>query len=179
MEDIRDDIQEQEHEKSLPSGIEEFNALKNASATDMVKALQNQKTLELAKNDEDTKNQIEQNARHGLQNALKEVSNESDAKVNKAHFELHKSASKMYGFKEERPMWQQRMMVVGSSIWFIVYFIVASLTVCPLTVFFDVFKNIFKKGWLAMVVAILVYALIVVGIPLLTSFLSGTNGVNP
>jgi hypothetical protein len=85
----------------------------------------------------------------------------------------------MYGFKEERPLWQQKMMVVGAAVWFVIYFIVASFTVCPLEVFFDVFKNIFKKGWLSMLMAIIVYLVIVVGIPLLTTYLSGISGLNP
>jgi uncharacterized BrkB/YihY/UPF0761 family membrane protein len=99
---------------------------------------------------------------------MKVVANETATKVNESHFDLHKAASKMYGFKEARPLWQQKMMVFGSAIWFIIYFIIATFTVCPISVFCDVFKNIFKKAWLAIIVSILVYLAIIVGIPLLT-----------
>lgn len=174
MEDIKDDIQEQSS-----NGVKEFNALKETSITDVVRAMQNKKTMEIAEKDEKVKAEMEEKSKQAIDNAMKVVANEGAAKVNESHFKLHKSASQMYGFKEERPLWQQKMMVVGAAVWFVIYFIVASFTVCPLEVFFDVFKNIFKKGWLSMLMAIIVYLVIVVGIPLLTTYLSGISGLNP
>lgn len=174
MEDIRDDIVAEE--TKLPEGVNEFNALKETSVTDVVKAVQNKTAMELAEKDENIKAQMQENAKHVIDDSMKVVANESAAKVNKSHFDLHKTANKMYGFKEERPLWQQKMMVVGSAFWFIIYFIVASVTVCPLQVFFDVLINIFKKGWLTMIVAVIMYLAVTVGIPMLTNYLIGING---
>ena len=67
------------------------------------------------------------------------------------------------------------MMKAGSNIWFVIYWIIATVTVCPLSVFFDVFKAIFKKGWLAMVVAVVVYLAIVIGVPWLGTIISKFN----
>ena len=172
-EDIRNDIQSSE---MVQQGVDQFNALKSTEVTDVVRAVQNKKTMELAEKDQSVMAQMEENAKHAIGDSMKVVSNESAVRLNKSHFDRHKSASKMYGFTEERPIWQQKMMVVGSSIWFVIYFIIASVTVCPLSVFFDVFKNIFKKGWLTMIVAGILYLTIVVGIPLLTHYLSVING---
>lgn len=167
MEDIRDDIQE--NSKSLTTtGIDEFNALKGTQVIDVVRAVQNKKTMELAETDETVRAQMEENAKHSIDDSMKVVANESATKVNESHFDLHKTANKMYGFKEARPLWQQKMMVVGSAIWFIIYFIIATFTVCPISVFCDVFKNIFKNACIAIIVSILVYLAIIVGIPLLT-----------
>ena len=85
----------------------------------------------------------------------------------------NKSAVKMYGYDKEdpRPNWQTAMMKFGSNLWFVIYWIIATFTVCPLSVFFDVFRAIFKKGWLAMIVAIFTYLVITVGIPLLSIYL--------
>lgn len=165
MEDIKDDIQQ-----TLPNkqGIDEFNALKGTQVIDVVRAVQNKKTMELAEKDETVRAQMEENAKRSIDDSMKVVTNESATKVNESHFDLHKTASKMYGFKEARPLWQQKMMVIGSAIWFIVYFIIASVTVCPISVFCDVFNNIFKKAWIAVVVSILTYLAIFAGIPLLT-----------
>lgn len=167
MEDIRDDIQEAQ--TSIQStGINEFNALKETQVIDVVRAVQNKKTMELAETDETVIAQMEENAKHSIDDSMKVVANESATKVNESHFDLHKTANKMYGFKEARPLWQQKMMVVGSAIWFVVYFIIASFTVCPISVFCDVFNNIFKRAWIAVFVSILVYSAIFVGIPIIT-----------
>lgn len=165
MEDIRDDIQTSAVIKS--NGIEEFNTLKETQVIDVVRAVQNQKTIALAETDEEVQAQLEQNAKQSINDSMKVVTNESASRVNESHFDLHKTASKMYGFKEARPLWQQKMMVVGAAIWFVIYFIIASLTVCPISVFSDVFNNIFKKAWLGVVVSMVVYLAMVVGIPLL------------
>lgn len=148
--------------------IENFNALKDEKLVNVVRAVQNKKALDLAEKDETIKAQMDENAKQFIGNSMQVVANETTTQVNKSYFELHKSANKMYGFKEERPRWQQKMMVFGNSIWFVIYFIIATFTVCPLSVFFDVFRNIFKKGWLSMIVSILVYLAITFGIPLLT-----------
>lgn len=148
--------------------IENFNALKDEKIVDVVRAVQNKKALDLTEKDETIKAQIDENAKQFIGSSMQVVANETTTQVNKSYFELHKSANKMYGFKEERPRWQQKMMVFGNSIWFVIYFIIATFTVCPLSVFFDVFRNIFKKGWLSMIVSILVYLAITFGIPLLT-----------
>lgn len=165
MEDIKDDIQENTR---LPTAVEEFNTLKETKVIDVVRAVQNKKTMELAETDENVQAQMEENAKHSIDDSMKVVANESATRVNESHFDLHKTASKMYGFKEARPLWQQKMMVVGSAIWFIIYFIIASVTVCPISVFCDVFNNIFKKAWVAIFVSIFVYLAIFVGIPLIT-----------
>lgn len=167
MEDIRDDIQEAQT-NIQSTGINEFNALKETQVIDVVRAVQNKKTMELAETDETVIAQMEENAKHSIDDSMKVVANESATKVNESHFDLHKTANKMYGFKEARPLWQQKMMVVGSAIWFVVYFIIASFTVCPISVFCDVFTNIFKRAWIAVFVSILVYSAIFVGIPIIT-----------
>lgn len=165
MEDIKDDIQEN---KLQTSGVDEFNALKETKVLDVVRAVQNKKTLQLAETDEAVIAQMEENAKHSIDDSMKVVANESATKVNESHFDLHKTASKMYGFKEARPLWQQKLMVFGAAIWFIIYFIIASVTVCPISVFCDVFNNIFKKAWIAVIVSVVVYLALFVGIPLIT-----------
>lgn len=168
MEDIKNDIQEDVKSPQM-TGVQEFNALKDTQVIDVVRAVQNKKTMELAETDETVRAQMEENAKHSIDDSMKVVANESATRVNESHFDLHKTANKMYGFKEARPLWQQKMMVVGASIWFVIYFIIASVTVCPISVFCDVFKNIFKKAWIAIIVSLIVYLAIVVGIPLLTN----------
>lgn len=177
MEDIRDDIQEKESSNAPANlqAIEQFNALKETKVVDVVRAVQNKQALELAEQDDTVKNQIAESAKQSIDNSMEVVANENASQLNKSYFERYQTASKMYGFKEERPKWQQKMMVVGSSIWFVIYFVLASVTVCPLSVFFDVFKNIFKKGWLSFIISIIAYLFLTIGLPLLTN-LVGKNG---
>lgn len=155
---------------SQDHAVETFQELKGTRATDVVRAMQNKRAMEIAEGDEDVRRKIDESAKRVIDNSTQVVRNESEADVTHSHFILHKTAIQMYGFNEERPLWQQKMMQIGSAVWFVVYFIIASITVCPLSVFFDVFKNIFKRGWLAMIVTIIAYLCVVVGIPLLTSF---------
>lgn len=150
------------------SGIEEFKELKHTEVSDVVKAFQNHKTMQLIQENEEIKSSVEESSRDVIKSTIEVVKNENKEKVTESHHNLNKTACDMYGFKTARPMWQQKLMVWGASFWFVIYFIIASITVCPLRVFFDVFKNIFKHAWLAGLVAGLIYLAITVGIPLLT-----------
>lgn len=152
----------------LNPAIATFKVLESTSTDRVITALQNKKTLEIAATDEDVSKRMETNAKVLIDNQLSETENKAAAKNEKSFWERNKSAVKMYGYSEEnpRPNWQTALMKTGSNVWFVIYYIIATLTVCPLSVFFDVFKAIFKKGWVAMVVAILLYLLLTFGPPL-------------
>jgi len=154
--------------------VSAFNALKMTSEEDVVRALQNKATIEVATTDEEVQGRMKDNAAKIIDNHLNVTKNEAEAKNEQSFWKRNKSAVKMYGYSDDdpRPNWQTAMMKFGSNIWFIVYWIVATVTVCPLSVFFDVFKAIFKKGWLAMIVAVIAYLAIVVGIPWLGTIIA-------
>lgn len=154
-----------------------FNALKTTSEEDVVRALQNKATIEVATTNEDVRNKMEDNAKAIIDNHLTVTKNEAEAKNEQSFWNRNKSAVKMYGYSENdpRPNWQTALMKVGSNIWFVIYWIIATVTVCPLSVFFDVFRAIFKKGWLAMVVAVVVYLAIVIGVPWIGTIIAKFN----
>jgi hypothetical protein len=63
------------------------------------------------------------------------------------------------------------MMKAGSAFWFIIYFIFASLTVAPITIFVKGLVGVIKQVWLAVVVAIVFYLVVAVGIPYLITLI--------
>lgn len=153
--------------------IATFKTLKETSHEEVITALQNKKTIEIAATDKEVAKKMDDNAKKLIDNQLEATENEAVTKNQESFSRRHKTATKMYGYPDDgdpRPKWQTTMMKVGADFWFIVYFIVATVTVCPLSVFFDVFKAIFKKGWLAMVVAIITYLVITIALPLIAIY---------
>lgn len=158
----------------LNPALATFKTLRETSHEEVVTALQNKKTLEVATTDKEISKKMDDNAKKLIDNQLEETENNAITRNQESFSKRHRTATRMYGYPEDgdpRPKWQTTMMRIGADCWFVVYFIIATFTVCPLSVFFDVFRAIFKKGWLAMVVSIIVYLAIAVGIPLLASYI--------
>lgn len=79
-------------------------------------------------------------------------------------------ACKNYGIDKAVPLWQIKIMKIGSAFWFMIYFIVATFTVAPIMVFFKGIKSFIKQTWLAVIFAIITYLIFAVVIPLLSVY---------
>lgn len=150
----------------------EFSSLKNTNANEMINAVTNKTTLDLVTNDEETKKKIVEHSKQQINNEIEINNNKAESDKIETKFKCNKEACKTYGVVDAVPLWQQRMMVVGYSIWFVIYFIVATFTIAPISIFAQKLTNIFVKSWLSILVAVVLYLAVVIGIPTLTALLT-------
>ena len=163
--DIKNQIVERSKE------LEAFNALKSANAGDMVKALQNKEIMDVIATDAETKEALNKNAKTIVQTQTDTIKTKVDSENQQAKFDSNKDACEVYGVSESCPLWQQRLMKLGANFWFIIYFIIATVVIAPIGIFTRKLSNIFRKGWVALLVGIVFYLLLTVGIPLLTTLI--------
>lgn len=157
--------------KSLIAG-QEFSALKETNANEMINAVTNKTTLDLVTNDEETKKKIVEHSKQQIDNEIEINNNKAESDKIETKFKCNKEACKIYGVVDAVPLWQQRMMVVGYSIWFVIYFIIATLTIAPISIFAQKLTKIVVKSWAAILIAVVLYLIIVIGVPTITALVT-------
>lgn len=151
--------------------VQQFNALKNATTGEMVTALKNKEILNLFETDNDVKKEITESAKQDINDNIDINNQDNKNKKAKKKFEGNKEACKIYGVEDTVPLWQQMLMSIGSAFWFVIYFIVATLTIAPISTFTMKLNTIFKKLWVSIVLAVVIYVAVVLTLPILMSIL--------
>lgn len=144
--------------------------LEDLSTEEIVDNLHKQAIVDVVKNDVQVQEALMGNAKNSIINEFESKEQETIDKRQKATYNANEEACKNYGIDKAVPLWQIRMMKFGSSVWFVIYFIVASVTIAPVNVFFKGIKSFIKQTWLAIIFAIFMYLVITVGIPLIVKF---------
>ena len=109
------------------------------------------------KNNDETKNKIMQQAQKTIDQNIQEIDNKNNLKVQQAVYDTNKEACRCYGIEDSVPTWEVKMMAIGHAIWFVIYFIFASLTFCPINVFVKGIKSFVKNAWLAILFGVVCY----------------------
>ena len=151
--------------------VQEFNALKGATTGETINALKNKEVMNLFKTDDEIKNKITESAKQDIQDNIEINNQDNKNKKAKKKFEGNKEACKIYGVEDTVPLWQQALMSIGSAFWFVIYFIVATLTIAPISTFTMKLNTIFKKLWVSIVLAVVIYVAVVLTLPILMSIL--------
>lgn len=157
-------IQAQIENVKQENAVAKFKTLSETDASKVVQAVTNQATLTLVEQDEQVAKKVEDTAKKIIDSHITEQNN-------KAQFDVNKNACEIYGVEKSVPAWQQNMMKIGAGFWFVIYFIVASITIAPISTFTFKLVNVFKKTWIAIAVAVIAYLVIVFGIPFLATHL--------
>lgn len=152
--------------------VQQFNTLKETTTKEMVNVLKTQTVANLITTDQEVIDNVTQNSKEEINDALETSSTESKTQKADAKFNSNKEACKVYGVDKTVPLWQQKLMVFGSSIWFVIYFVIATFTIAPIATFALKLKVIFKHLWLAIIFAILLYLFFAVGLPLIITHFS-------
>lgn len=151
--------------------VQEFNALKGATTGETINALKNKEVMNLFKTDDEIKNKITESAKQDIQDNIDINNQDNKNKKAKKKFEGNKEACKIYGVEDTVPLWQQALMSIGSAFWFVIYFIVATLTIAPISTFTMKLNTIFKKMWVSIVLAVVIYVAVVLTLPILMTTL--------
>ena len=120
---------------------------------------------------ENIKDKFIKQAQKSVSNELFSINQENTVRKQKVSYDANVEACRIYGINNHVPLWQINLMKIGSSFWFIIYFIFATITIAPINVFFSGIKHFIKKNYVVFIFAIVCYLLVVIGLPLLISSL--------
>lgn len=142
----------------------------SSAAGEMVTEIFKQGVVHTVANDQEVQKKILDTAKGVVGDKVDALKQQSLKEVQASTFDANRDACENYGIERDVPIWKINMMKVGSAFWFIIYFIFATLTVAPITIFLKGLSGAIKKVWLAAVVAVLFYLLLAVGVPLLVHY---------
>lgn len=134
-----------------------------------------QAKMAVIQNDDVIKDEILQNAKKDIKTEVQTLSTQTSIKNKNANYQRNKEACKLFGFKDDSNVenWQQRLMVWGYNFWFCIYYVLAFPTIAPITFLFSKIQGCIKQTWLSITLAIIVYCVVSIGLPILISGLNG------
>lgn len=137
----------------------------------LVAALHSQAIVSSVENSEEFQAKFITQAKKSIDNELESLDQENIKRRQQTTYDANAEACKNYGINADVPLWQIRLMKFGSGVWFVVYWLFATFTIAPISIFFKGIQSFIKSSWLVFIFALLSYLLIVVGIPLLLALL--------
>ncbi|OHE41463.1 MAG: hypothetical protein A2Y16_05335 [Tenericutes bacterium GWF2_57_13] len=130
----------------------------------------------IIRDDQGTQAAILKQSKNSIENQIEQLKQKSAKQTQDVVYDANQEACQNFGIAESVPRWQIWLMRRGSDFWFIIYFVVAFFTIAPVMIFFRGIKTFVKKLWLALLLAIIVWAILYVGIPLLIHYLNAIQG---
>lgn len=158
--------------ETAPTGVFDKPKTEQPSETpqQIIKDLHNAAIVHQVREDEETKERFLEQAKKSVENELESLNQENITHLQKTTYDANADACKNYGVEESVPIWEIRLMRAGSAFWFVIYWVFASVTICPISVFTKGIRAFIKSTWLAVVVAVLAYLIIAVGIPVIIAW---------
>lgn len=156
---------------------DEFTPIKKEeeelSANEVIEKIHKSAVLYQAKENEEVNKRFVDQAKKTVEAELDTIDQQNQAKRQQATYNANKEACRCYGIEDAVPLWQIRLMRFGHSIWFIIYWIFATVTICPINVFVTGINAFIKRTWLSILIALLIYILAVIVLPILLNLKKG------
>lgn len=111
--------------------------------------------------DEEFQTEIKDKARKGMRNEINRVGNQLIKEEQDSAYDANKEACEDFGMEGGRPTWQIKMMKIGSGIWFAIYYIIAMLTITPISVFSRGLRHFFKRDWIVIALAVFIWLIVI------------------
>lgn len=122
------------------------------------------------RDDTEVQDKLKAQSKSAINNVLDTIDKKIVNEQQTANFKANEAACNSYGIEKTCPIWLQKVMKVGYNIWSFIYSIIAFFTIVPVNIFFQGISHFIKKNWLALIVAILLYLILFVALPILFSY---------
>ena len=140
------------------------------TAGELVENAFNQAIVHEVVNNENLQSEMLNIAGTVVKNKTNAIKERADQEEKEAYFNSRKGACDCFGYDETTTeKWAVGYMNFWHNIMTAIWIFIGCFTFAPITFIAKKIKVIFKKAWLAVVLAILIYLFVVVGIPLLTN----------
>lgn len=182
MEDIKDElsvIEKEIEERKTTALVIEFNkpnepqrVEKVDKATELVESAFNQAVVHRVQTDENVQKELLDSAGKVIQNKVNAVKEKADQEEKEAHFNNRKHACECFGYNEATTeKWAVNMMNAWHNIATAIWLFIGFFTFAPVAFVAKKVVVIFKKTWLAVVFALIIY-FGVLAIPFLVELLT-------
>ena len=134
---------------------------------ELIGAVFNTAIVETVKNDDAVKEEIVVSAKGTIRNKTQAIKDNAEAEAKEAYFNSNRDACECFGFKEEKMLekWAVKCMKFVYRVLLAIYIAIASFTLAPTIFILQRLKNAIKKTWLAIGLAVIIYAVIYFVLP--------------
>ena len=140
-------------------------------ATQLVESAFNQAIINRVAENEDVQNELLESADKVIDNKLNAIKSRAEQEDKETHFNNKKGACDCFGYDEPTTeKWAVNTMNIWHNVMTAIWLFIGFFTFAPITFIAKKIGVIFKKAWIAVVLAIVIY-LAVILIPLLTGLL--------
>ena len=144
---------------------------KKDTTTELVENAINQAVVHKVKTDENVQKELLDSADKFIHNKLNAVKDKTDQEEKEAHFNNRKGACECFGYNEATTeKWAVNVMNAWHNVMTAIWLFFGFFTFAPITFISKKIVVIFKKSWLAVVFALIIY-FGVLAIPFLTGLL--------
>lgn len=166
----RNEIQTLVDAEVFKSPTKELEVVSESNSKTIVGQIHDAAVVEVVKSDEQIQKKFTDQAKKSINTELDTIDQEIKKRQQTATYNANEEACKNYGIDKHVPLWQIRLMKIGSGFWFIIYWLFASVTIAPLNVFFKGISAFIKNSYVVFIFALICYLAIVIGIPMLVRF---------
>lgn len=161
-----------EYKSLINNDIDDKNELPSINATEkLIEDIHRNAIITEVSNNKNIQDKFIEQAKKTVDNELNTLDQETIIRRQKTTYDANKEACLMYGVNDHVPLWQIKLMRLGTGFWFILYWIFSTLTIVPLNVFFKGIKTFIRNNFIVFLLSVICYLIIVVGIPLLISLI--------
>lgn len=144
-------------------------------ATELIETAFNQAVVHKVQTDETVQEELLETADTVIHNKMNTIKSRADQEDKETHFNNKKGACECFGYNETTTeKWAVNVMNFWHNIMTAIWLFIGFFTFAPVTFVAKKIVVIFKKSWLAVVIAILLY-LAVVSIPVVVGFLTSNT----
>lgn len=181
--EIEKEIQARKQAEETPPAVPVISFDKPAemrekqTATDktaeLVEGAFHQAVVHRVSTDENMQKTLLDSAEKVIKNKTDAIRERADLEDKTAYFRNKKGACECFGYNEETTeKWAVKVMNFWHNIMTAIWLFIGFFTFAPITFIAKKITVIFKKTWLAILVSIILYLIIVVGLPILASYLN-------
>lgn len=146
-------------------------------AGQMVNAAFDQAVVHEVQTSEELQQELLNGAEQVIKNKVNAIKNEAEREDKAAHFNNKKGACECFGYNEQTTeKWAVNYMNAWHNVFTAIWITLGMITFAPITFIGKKLKVIFKLTWVAMIVAVLIYAAAVL-LPILFAFIKSRTGV--
>ncbi len=133
----------------------------------------NQAVIHRVATDESVQKELLDSAGKVVKNKTDAIKERADLEDKTAYFNNKKGACECFGYNEATTeKWAVKVMNVWHNIMTAIWLLIGFFTFAPITFVAKKITVIFKKSWVAITLAIIIYLIVVVGIPFLSAYLN-------
>lgn len=180
--EIEKEIEERKQAASPPPAVPVISFDKPAEkrenqatdkTTELVEGAFNQAVIHRVATDENMQKTLLDSAEKVIKNKTDAIKERAEMEDKAAYFRNKKGACECFGYNEETTeKWAVKVMHGWHNIMTAIWLCIGFFTFAPITFFAKKITVIFKKTWVAILISIIIYLIVVLGVPFLASKLN-------